>query len=355
MEPRGIQTSRKVRALGSMRSQVFERRDFLAGRTGSPYAASEGLWLHVSRSAMACRFEVTLPLSERRGVSAAQRALEHVDRIEEQLSIFRETSEVTRLNRTASTRPVRVSRSLFTLLKRSRELFDATSGAFDITSGPLSNVWGFLRRQGRIPAEHEIDDARAVVGCEKVNLDESRYEVSFKCAGVLLNFGSIGKGYALDRVAASIRSNVTTALVSAGSSSMRAIGTGAQAQSGWMVGIRHPRDVTRRLAILHLRNTSLSTSGHEEQFFEFEGHRYGHIIDPRSGRPSEGISGVTVIHPSAAAADALATAFYVGGTELARTYCALHPQTMAIVLESTSDEPVIIGDSENCDVEIINE
>lgn len=338
-----------------MTSQLFERRDFLAGRTSPSPAASEGFWLHVSRSAMACRFEVTLPASQQRGVSAAQRALEEVGRIEQQLSIFRETSEVSRLNRTAATHPVRVSHTLFALLRRSRDLFDATSGAFDITSGPLSDAWGFLRRQGRVPMEHEISEARAVVGGEKVKLDESTLEVSFERAGVRLNFGSIGKGYALDRVAASMRNDVETALLSAGSSSMRAIGTGVSGEAGWRIGIRHPRDVNRRLAILHLRNTSLSTSGHEEQFFEFEGQRYGHIIDPRSGQPAQGTSGVTVIHQSAAVADALATAFYVGGTQLARAYCTRHPQTMAIVLEASSDQPVVIGGTEDCDVEIVNE
>lgn len=334
---------------------TLERRDFLAGRTGREDAVSDGYWLHVSRSAMACRFEITLPLEERRGVRAAQRALEQVDRIEAQLSIFRETSQVSGLNRTASLRPVRVSRSLFSLLRLSRELFEATDGAFDITSGPLSEVWGFLRRQGRIPYESEIKNAREVVGCRKLLLDEKRCEVSFERNGVMLNFGSIGKGYALDHVATSIRSDVSSALISAGSSSMRAIGSGTREPAGWKVGIRHPRDGTRRLAILHLRNTSLSTSGHEEQFFEYQGQRYGHIIDPRTGQPSEGISGVTVIHQSAAVADALATAFYVGGTELARAYCATHPQTVAIILETSSDQPVIIGASEKCEVEIINE
>jgi FAD:protein FMN transferase len=334
---------------------TLERRDFLTGHTNPESAASDGFWLHVSRSAMACRFEITLPISASQGVSVAQRALEHVDRLEAQLSIFRSTSEVSRLNRAGAAHPVRVNRSLLSLLKLSRDLFDATNGAFDITSGPLSQVWGFLRRQGRIPDETEIREARSLVGCEKVLLDEAQSTVTFDRPGVMINFGSIGKGYALDRIATSIRRDVTAALISAGSSSMRAIGSGARGQQGWTVGIRHPRDARRRLAVLRLRNTSLSTSGHEEQFFEFEGRRYGHIIDPRTGQPSEGISGMTVIHRSAAVADALATAFHVGGTELARTYCEAHPGTMAIALEASSEEPVIIGENEDCDVEITNE
>ena len=335
-----------------MNQTNIERRDFLSGRTGVVRPESDGFWLHVSRSAMACRFEITLPLNSRSGVSAAQRALEDVDKIEAQLSIFRDNSEVSRLNRRAGEQPVRVSQSLFALLKASRDLYKATGGAFDITSGPLSEVWGFLRRQGRIPQPEEIAQAQRVVGCDKVDLDETQCSVAFARQGVMINFGAIGKGFALDRVATSIRREVRTALISAGSSSMRTVGSGARGQAGWMVGIRDPRDASRRLAILHLRNTSLSTSGHEEQFFEYEGRRYGHIIDPRTGQPSQGVSGVTVVHRSAAAADALATAFYVGGPELARAYCEKHPQTLVIMLEQGSDEPMIIGTNENCDVEI---
>ena len=334
---------------------TLERRDFLTGVTSPPRTVSEGLWLHVSRPAMACRFEVTFPDSERRGVEAAQRALEHVDRIESQLTVFRETSEVSRLNRTAANEPVQVTKSLFALLKLSRDLYDATHGTFDITSGPLSQAWGFLRRAGRIPDAAEIEHARHLVGCTKIHLHEPSGTVKFEHSGVMVNFGSIGKGYALDRVAHAIRPKLRSALISAGSSSMRALGTGAPGQRGWVLGIRDPRHAGKRIAIVHLRDASLSTSGHEEQFFEFEGRRYGHIIDPRTGVPAEGISGVTVIHRSAAVADALATAFYVGGIDVTRSYCESHPGTLAIVLASGAEEPVIIGENENCDVEIIHE
>jgi len=337
-----------------MNQALLQRRDFIAGRGKTAPSVLDDFWLHVSRMAMACRFEITLPSHERDGVAAAQRALETVDRLEAQLSIFRDASEVSRLNRSASQNPVQVNKSLFSLLELSKELFLETERAFDITSGPLSHAWGFLRRQGRIPGIEQIEQARQLVGSERIKLDSVQRTVHFERAGVMINFGAIGKGYALDRVATSINRQIRAGLLSAGSSSMRAIGAGARGQSGWQVGIRHPRDPQRRLAILRLRNVSLSTSGHEEQFFEFEGRRYGHIIDPRTGQPSEGVSGVTVVHPSAAVADALATAFYVGGPELATRYCANHPNTLAIILESGSEEPVIFGANENCDVEIIN-
>jgi thiamine biosynthesis lipoprotein len=134
---------------------------------------------------------------------------------------------------------------------------------------------------------------------------------------------------------------------------MRALGAGENGK-GWTVGIRHPRDVKRRLAVLRLRDSALATSGGEEQFFEHEGKRYGHIIDPRTGWPADGVAGVTVVTESAALADALATAFYVGGRELAEAYCSAHTGTLAVMLESEAGLPIIIGHNKHCEVEILN-
>ena len=104
-----------------------------------------------------------------------------------------------------------------------------------------------------------------------------------------------------------------------------------------------------------MRDSAMSTSGSEEQFFEHNGKRYGHIIDPRAGLPAEGVTSVTVIAPSAALTDALATAFYVGGPALAERYCANHPDILVIMLESGSEQPVVFGSNNKCEVEIINE
>ena len=99
----------------------------------------------------------------------------------------------------------------------------------------------------------------------------------------------------------------------------------------------------------------MATSGSEEQFFVYDGKRYGHIIDPRTGWPADSVVGVTVIAPSAALADALATAFYVGGRELAESYCATHPNVLVLLLERDADQPILLGESSHCEVEIIHE
>ena len=341
----------------------IDRRQFLTVPP-VPRVPVEGYWLHVSRTAMACRFEVTLPAGILRSdarVEAAQLALDEVERLEQQLSVFRDTSEVSEINRRArlesngSREPVRVESSLFRLISQCLELYRETEGCFDITAGPLSKCWGFLKRQGRLPDRAEIETALSIVGSDRLILDSGSESLSFALTGAEINFGSIGKGYALDQARLLLEGKVQTALLSAGSSSMLAIGSGAPGERGWVLGIRDPRNKNRRLGTVRLQNCALATSGSEEQFFEANGRRYGHIIDPRSGFPADGVLGVTVIAQSAATADALATAFFIGGRELAERYCESHNDVLAILLENGCTCPILIGGNQNCEVDLAAE
>jgi FAD:protein FMN transferase len=329
---------------------MLSRRELLkfsANRKPSP----EGYWLRLSRSAMACRFEAILPSSDHDGVIRARDALAEADRLEALLTIFKDASEVSFINRFAATRPVKVEPSLFDLLLLCQTLASETGGAFDITSGPLSDCWGFLKRQGRMPQPCEIDNARAVVGRDKIVLDCDRRTIRFARPGVRINLGSIGKGYALDHIAARLNNQARSCLLSAGSSSIRAIGSG-EGGAGWAVGVRHPRKSDSRLATLRLRDCAMATSGSEEQFFDHNGARYGHIIDPRTGHPADRVASVTVISRSAAIADALATAFFVGGAEMADNYCSTHPGVLAIMLEEGAERVVVFGSNARCEAMI---
>ncbi|MGE5127714.1 MAG: FAD:protein FMN transferase, partial [Betaproteobacteria bacterium] len=174
-----------------------------------------GHWLRVQRPAMACRFEVLLDSADAALVPAARAALDEIDRIEAALSWFRETSELSRVNREAARRPVVASPELFALLRLCGEVHDLSGGAFDPTSTPLSRAWGFLAREGRLPEPDEIERAGRAVGWKKVVLDERERSVRFACDGLELNLGSIGKGWALDRISAGLRAGwASRALVS---------------------------------------------------------------------------------------------------------------------------------------------
>lgn len=333
---------------------MLPRRQFLKF-SPSPVPPTENYWLHISRAVMACRFEITVPVWQSSGVSFANQALDEAERLEQQLTIFKETSEVSFINRNAAANAVKVSPALFQFLLLCRSLYEATEGAFDITSAPLSRCWGFLKRQGRIPDFNEIETARLLVGSDKLVLEESSGTIRFAHKGIEINLGSIGKGYALDCLKSKMRSRVKTALLSAGSSSFYAIGKGDIGHEGWSVGIRHPIHKNRRLALVKLHDCAMATSGDEEQFFEYEGKRYGHIIDPRTGNPAQSVASVTVIAQSGASADALATAFYVGGRELAERYCSTHPNVLVIMLEAFAEHPIILGRNHQCEVEIVSE
>jgi thiamine biosynthesis lipoprotein len=255
-----------------------------------------------------------------------------IDALEEQLSVFREESDVSRLNRTAAAGPVEVEAGLFQLLELSLRLHRDTQGAFDITAGPLSKVWGFYRRAGQIPHPDDLARALATVGSQRIQLDPDRRTVAFDGPGMEVNLGAIGKGYALDRAAERlVATGVGEFLFHGGRSSMLARGWLAEGEP-WTVGIGDPLRPGKRLCEVVLQDRGLSTSGSGTQFFRHAGERYGHILDPRTGQPAAGMLSVTVTAPTAAEADALSTAFYVLGIDASLEYCRRRPEIGAILV-----------------------
>ncbi len=328
------------------------RREFLQGRAAAdalveltagvgddlPAAtAAPGTYLlKLARPAMACQFEFFFNAGQYHDAGEmGLLALNLVDRLEDQLTVFREHSEVSRLNRHAADEPIAVEPRLFELLQQVVEIHRATGGAYDVTAGPLSQAWGFTNRTGAVPSEAELLAARQRVGSQWLALDETRGTVRFTRQGMEINLGSIGKGYALDRCAELLEvAGIHDFLLHGGASSVLARGHHAAvgAGGGWLVGIPDPLRPRRRLGQLRVVDRALATSGAGVQYFVDEERRYGHILDPRSGQPAEGVVSATVLAPTAAQSDALSTAFYVLGPQGAREYCAAHPQVAAILL-----------------------
>jgi thiamine biosynthesis lipoprotein len=274
--------------------------------------------LVVGREAMACRFEVVFNVGEvPDATELGVAALDLVDEIEATISIYREESELSRLNAGAAAGWQPVSDELHGLLTLARELHGRTGGGFDIAAGALVRAWGFLRRQGRTPTDDELASALAASGMRHVELDAAGRRMRFTRPGVEINPGAIGKGWAVDRASDALAAaGVPSMLVHGGQSSVRARGIHGPAlpgRRGWPVGLRHPLFPGRRLATIALEDRALGTSGSATQFFVDRGRRLGHILDPRTGRPAEGVLSATVIAPTAAVADALSTAAYVLG------------------------------------------
>lgn len=340
----------------AMPARKSSRRLFLQGRTAAealadaaassvpeadperPPSAAPHLQtylLRIGRRAMACEFEVLLNAGQYADApELAVAALDLVEHLEDQMTVYRPHSEVSRLNRSALEREVEVEPRLFELLRFAKELHRRTAGAYDITSGPLTKAWGFFRRAGKMPRDDELAATLSRVGSQHLALDESRRTVRFMRPDMEINLGSVGKGHALDRCAELLEGRgVADFVLHGGRSSVLARGDrGLAAGEGWWIGLRNPLRPTEQLGEIRLRNRALGTSGSGTQFFYHEGCRYGHILDPRTGRPAEGMLSTTVLAPSGAEADALSTAFFVMGMEPALVYCQANPDVGAILI-----------------------
>jgi thiamine biosynthesis lipoprotein len=292
---------------------------------------------------MATRFELVLPGENTIALRAAgEEALDEIDRIEGQLSLYRPTSEIAHLNARAAKEPVRVTPSLFALLEQALRLSSETGGAFDITIGPLVRCWGFMHGTGAMPAKEAVAAAQARVGMHLVELDVANRTVRFEREGVKLDLGAIGKGYAIERAMELLwEAGVTSALLHGGTSTVYALGHPPEAEY-WKVAIDQPPDVADQagpvLATVLLRDEALSVSAVWGKCFQTEGKILGHIIDPRRGAPANGALLSAVVLPSATETDALSTALLVLGCEGHGLIKKLRPEARTLVLTECGGE-----------------
>lgn len=250
--------------------------------------------------------------------AAFEAAFEEIERLDETLSNYRPTSELSRINRLAGHEPVTTDPEVFDLIQTALVYSQQSGGAFDITVGPLMRAWGFFRGEGRWPEEEELRSARENVGFEKVHVDPPTRRILFDHPGVELDPGAIGKGYAVDRVIAVLSdAGIESALVDAGSSTVHSLNAPPGA-SGWTVRVPAPEDRSQTISTVTLRNQSLSTSGNYENFFELDGRRYCHVMDPRTGMPVQDVLQATLIASDGTTSDALSNAMFVMGPEAGR-------------------------------------
>ena len=247
----------------------------------------------------------------------ARMAQEVFRRVDSLMSNWTTTSEVARLNRVAASGPTRVHPEVATVLDASLRIWRESDGAFDITVEPLIRAWGFIGGPRRVPTDIEIAAALSRVGARQLRFDPTARTLGFARDGVKIDLGGIAKGYAVDVAAESLRAHgVSDALVNL-SGNMVALGKPVDA-AGWRIGVRDPRDRLPYLGRLTLSGEAISTSGQYEQFIAGDGKTYGHIMNPRTGRPSEGLISVTVVAPSAMETDGWDTPLFVLGPIAAR-------------------------------------
>jgi thiamine biosynthesis lipoprotein len=275
----------------------------------------ETLKLERSASAMGTTYTI-VAYGENLGQmqAASEQAFDEARRLDQMLSNYVPESELSRVNQEAADHPVAVSQEFFDLLEACFDYSRKSEGSFDITVGPLMKVWGFYKGTGHLPHRAEVRAALDQIGYQNVDLDPKGRTVRFRKRGMNLDPGGVGKGYAVDRMAAILRaSGITAALVSGGGSSIYGIGAPPNEPRGWYIRIRDPKDESKTASEVYLKDNSISTSGNYEKYFRAEGRLYSHIMDPRSGYPAEGTLAVSIVCPKTLDSEVWAKPFYVLG------------------------------------------
>jgi thiamine biosynthesis lipoprotein len=279
----------------------------------------EMLRLEKSADAMGSTYSIAVYGYDRLKMEAAvDAAFDEVRRLDDMLSNYKPESEWSEVNRNAAEKPVKVSRELFRLLSACLEYSRQGEGAFDITVGPLMKVWGFYKGSGHLPHRADVQAALTKVGYRHILLYPATQTVRFDRLGVEMDPGGIGKGYAVDRMVDVLKQNgVRVALVAGSGSSIYGLGAPPNEPQGWRTEIKDPWDASKTLAVVYLKDMSMSTSGSYEKFFRAEGRIYAHIMDPRTGYPAQGTVSVSVVAARTIDSEAWAKPYFVNGRQWA--------------------------------------
>lgn len=244
---------------------------------------------------------------------AVAEARAEIDRLDRMMTDWKAESPLMDINRAAGVGPVATTPELYFLVERSLRVSELTDGAFDITFAGAGKLWNWRAKDPQIPGAEAVKASLATVGWRGVALDPKARSVFLTKPGMRIGLGAIAPGYAGDRAIEKIRAlGIRDACVNV-SGDLMAIGR--KGGEPWKIGITHPRRKGDTLAVLPVSNAAVSTSGDYERYFEKDGRRYGHIIDPRTGYPADRCQSVTIVAPKLAFADALATGVFVLGPE----------------------------------------
>jgi thiamine biosynthesis lipoprotein len=273
-------------------------------------------------------------------------AFEQLRNIETLMSYHRDDSEISIVNRDAFKQPVKVSQLTFEVIQKSVEFSKLSEGAFDITVGPLVDLWKSAGESNSVPAQAQLDEACSKVGYEKLILDANEKTIQFAAEGMRIDLGGIAKGYAVDKtVETMINCGATGGMVDVGGN-IRCFGTPPKEKTNWLIGLQDPNEAGsdsdilaqagiqtgEPLLILQLNNAAVATSGGYRRFVVIDRQKYSHIINPQTGISAENLSSVTIISKNAMDADALSTAVSVLGAEKGLALIKTIPQTEAILI-----------------------
>ncbi len=296
---------------------------------------------------MGSRFDISVVANnEQEGNGYIDLAVAEIQRIEKLISSWDANSETSAINKNAGVQAVKVSPELFTLIERAIRISELTDGAFDISYASMDRIWHFDGSMTEMPSEETIAASVAKVGYKNIVLDKAASTVFLQKEGMKIGFGAIGKGYAADKAKALLMSKGVSAGIINASGDMNTWGKQPDG-SYWKVAITNPMSKDKAFALLPIKNGAVVTSGDYEKYVQFNGIRYTHIIDPRTGYPAHGIISATVFAPKAELADALATSVFVMGIDVGLDRINQLPQIECIIVDDKGN----IHQSENIKIE----
>jgi len=300
---------------------------FLSSCSGTSSAA-----LHKSsRLLLGTLVEVSIPGNPEKAASAAQAVFDEIKRIED-LTSFHKPSALTAINDAAGAGPVKADAELLGLIATSMRTAEKTGGAFDPTVGALSRLWSFSAGEPRLPERSEIDDALTRVGWNRVRVDPPAQTIGLSKKGMALDLGGIAKGYALDRAREVLKEHgIADALVNAGGDVL--VMGEKEPGKPWRVGVQDPRNPREVVAVVAVKDRIILTSGDYERFFDKDGKRYHHILDPKTGYPAEGVQSVTSVATSGVQAEPLGATVFVKGIEDGLKYVQSLGDVEALVID----------------------
>jgi len=286
-----------------------------------------------SRLMMGTLVEVTVVAPADKAKAVTEAVFEEMRRVED-LTSFHKNSLLTDINSSAGKKAVKTDLELLSLVERSLKIAGETGGAFDPTVGPLCSLWRFSGADPRLPDQAEITDALAKVGWYRVKVDRQAGTVFLPDEGMALDLGGMAKGYALDRAREVMkRMGITAGLLNAGGDIV-AMGEKGPGKA-WRIGVQDPRNPKGLVAVAAIRDGVIVTSGDYERFFEADGRRYHHILDPMTGYPAEGMQSVTILAADGLTADALATAgIFVMGVQRGLRHIESFPGVEGLLIDS---------------------
>jgi FAD:protein FMN transferase len=286
-------------------------------------------WLSQSQSIMGTRCSVELWSEDKaRGEAAMASVFDDMHRIDRLMSTWKENTEISRVNREAAKQPVPIGAELFWLLQESVKYSELTRGAFDITYASVGYLYDF--KKGVHPDRKAIDAALPGVDWRRMKLDPKRLTVFFERPGMRIDLGGIAKGYSVDKgIEILQKQGITRAMVNAGGDT-RIIGD--RFGRPWVVGVRDPDHAGKTFLRLPLTDTAFSTSGDYERYFDEDGKRYHHIIDPKTGDSARKVRSVTVIAPTATRTDALTKSVFIMGAQAGIEFINTLPDVDAVAV-----------------------